>query len=244
MLVRAALAAFFSLTVALSAAAESGDGPGSQDTPLSDPARPDADRDRDPGSRPLEVYAWAGIEPGMVVADLMPFSGYNSHLLGHVVGPSGTVLAPWAFSDAAVEALEGRFEEAGLSNVRPMRDVSDVADDSIDLWLTVRNLHDLLIPSIGEQFGFDGDHVMAEMLRTLKPGGSLIVVDARTLGGGLDAQTHRLHEDHAIEVLEAAGFEFVEGSELLRVEDDDYGEMGFPTRYDVDRFLLRMRKPS
>ncbi len=210
---------------------------------LEDPSRPRADRERDPGSRPLEVYEWLGIHEGMVVADLMPFSGYNSHLLGHVVGPRGRVLAPWAFSDEAVAALRERFAAAGLANVTPMRDVSAIADDSIDLWLTVRNLHDLFIPPIGEQFGFDGPTVLAEMFRTLKPSGILGVVDARTPEEGLNTKTHRLNQDHAVRLLQEAGFELVDTSEMLAAEGDDYSAMGFPTRYDVDRFLLKFRKP-
>jgi predicted methyltransferase len=233
---RVCAAAAWVVTVGLSAMAQTG--------PLDDPARPAAELERDAGSRPLEVYAWLGIEPGMTVADLMPFAGYNSHILAHVVGADGRVLAPWAFTDEAVVKLRERFVAAGLANVEPMRGVEDIPDDSIDVWLTVRNVHDLLIPSIGEQFGFDGANVLAEMFRTLKPGGVLGVVDARTAGVDLDDRNHRVHETHAIAVLEAVGFELVDSSDLLRVEGDDYGAMGYPTRWDVDRFLLQLTKPT
>ena len=232
------------LTVALTLATGVSAGPTGQSSPLEDPARPEQDRVRDAGSRPLEVYEWIGIEPGMTVADLMPFSGTTRICSAMWSAPRAGCSHPGRSERPLSRKLRERFTAAGLSNVEPMLDVSGIADDSIDVWLTVRNVHDLFIPAIGEQFGFHGPTVLSEMLRTLKPGGILGVVDARTPAEGLDAQHHRLNETHAIQLLEAAGFELVDRSEMLRVPDDDYTEMGFPTRWDVDRFLLKFRKPS
>ncbi len=211
---------------------------------LEDPSRPEAERERDAGSRPLDVYAFFGVEPGMAVADIMPFSGYNAYLLAHVVGPGGRVVAPYAFSEDAVASLSKRFEDAGLGNAEPMLNLDTVADESLDLVLTVRNVHDWYIPSIEEQFGFDREEIVASIMRTLRPGGVLGVVDARTPEEGVDDRTHRINEGFVVAELEAAGFELVERSDMLSVPDDDYTEMGFPTRWNEDRMVLKFRKPG
>lgn len=210
---------------------------------LDDPARPDSERERDPGSRPLDVYEFFGIAPGMVVADIMPFAGYNTHLLARVVGPEGRVVAPYAFGDEGVANLRRRMEQAGITHVEPMLNLDAVPDDSLDVVLTVRNVHDWYIPAIEEQFGFDREEILASITRTLKPGGILAVVDARTPDDGVNDRTHRANEDFVIAELEGAGFELIERSDLLAVPDDDYTEMGFPTRWNEDRMVLKFRKP-
>src|SRR4051794_9228071 len=60
---------------------------------LGDPGRPKADRDRDAARKPGEVIAWAGIKPGMKVADLIPGGGYFTRIFSRVVGPKGHVYA-------------------------------------------------------------------------------------------------------------------------------------------------------
>jgi len=211
---------------------------------LEDATRPDTERQRDDGSRPLDVYEFFGIGPGMAVADIMPFAGYNTHLLAHVVGPTGRVVAPYAFSEDGVESLRRRFADAGLDNVEPMLNLDSVEDASLDVVLTVRNVHDWYIPAIEEQFGFDREEIVASITRTLKPGGILAVVDARTPDEGVNDRTHRINEEFVIAELEAAGFELVERSDMLAVPDDDYTEMGFPTRWMEDRMVLKFRKPA
>ena len=43
-----------------------------QQSILNDPKRPDEERARDAGTKPLELYAFFGVESGSTVADLMP----------------------------------------------------------------------------------------------------------------------------------------------------------------------------
>lgn len=215
-----------------------------QDSPLDDPTRPDQERERDLGSHPLEVYDWLGIGPGDTVVDIMPFGGYNSHLLAHIVGPEGHVIAAYAFGQDHVDRLADRFRQAGLDNVEPTLGLDGVADASVDVVLSVRNLHDMYIPSIEERFGFDREEILRSVRRVLKPGGVFGVVDARMPDDGVNDHTHRINEEFAIAELEAHGFELVDRSEILAVPGDDYSEMGFPTRWKVDRFLLEFRRPA
>ena len=60
---------------------------------VADPARPQADRDRDADRKPAESVAFAGVKPGQTVADLIPGSGYFTRIFSAVVGPNGHVYA-------------------------------------------------------------------------------------------------------------------------------------------------------
>lgn len=107
-------------------------------------------------------------------------------------------MAPYAFGDEGVATLRKRFEDGSLTNAEPMLDLDPVADASLDVVLTVRNVHDWYIPAIEQQFGFDRGEIVAAILRTLKPGGILGVVDARTPEEGINPTTHRINEQFVI----------------------------------------------
>src|SRR4051812_48274631 len=60
---------------------------------IADPARPEADRARDPDRFPAEMLVFAGVKPGMKIGDLVPGGGYFTRLFSQAVGPSGHVYA-------------------------------------------------------------------------------------------------------------------------------------------------------
>ena len=60
---------------------------------VADPARPQADRDRDADRKPAECIAFAGLKPGQRIADLLPGGGYFTRIFSAVVGPKGQVFA-------------------------------------------------------------------------------------------------------------------------------------------------------
>lgn len=216
---------------------------GTATSPLADPTRPPEDLERDPGSRPLEVFAWLGIADGMTVGDLVPFGGYNTHLLSRVVGPQGTVYAVYNIARQQA-AFDERMANAELGNVVELAELSSVADDSVDAYVTVRNMHDFYIPEIVDAVDLaDRETVFGEALRTLKPGGILGVVDSRTDKEGVDPETHRINEATVVAELESLGFELVDRSDLLADPTDDYSASNFPVRWNNDRFLLKFRKP-
>ena len=71
--------------------------------------RTDADRALDAGRHPGEMLAFAGIKPGMKVADIISGGGYTTELLARAVGPNGHVYAQNA--DYFVKnILKGRFD--------------------------------------------------------------------------------------------------------------------------------------
>ncbi len=202
---------------------------------LSDPTRSESDRARDPGSMPLEVLDWFGVGAGMTVVDYFPFGGYNTQVLSRLLGSSGLVLA--TRTDYFAEQLEERIATARLENVRIVPRVDDLEPASVDVIVTIRNLHDLYVfledEPADEYAGF---------LRALKPGGILGVVDVRTPSAGADEKTHRINEEFLIGEIVQAGFELVARSEMLSDATDDYSDSRFPNRYKLDRMLLKFRK--
>ncbi len=199
---------------------------------LDDPLRTDADRERDAGSKPLELYEFFGVEPDMTVVDLMPGGGYNTHVLSLIV-EHGQVLAGPDRRGSTAE----RVEAAGLSNVVVFTDFAEVTPGSVDVMITVRNIHDL------ENRGNTGP-IYASYLAALKPGGIFGVVDARTPKEGFDDSTHRINEQHVVDALTAAGFELVERSEMYANPDDDFDQSFRGSRWTIDRFALKFRRPA
>jgi len=219
---------------------------GAQQGILDDPNRTEAERARDLHSKPLEVYGFLGIEAGMTVGDIVPSAGYNSFVLATVVGPEGKVYA--VGTDAAgKQQLEDRFATANLNNVTVLETLAGLPAGAVDAFICVRNVHDMLIPDIAEQYGMQPDPIMTAAFDSLKPGGIFGVVDVRTtLFEGADPDTHRVSEQAVIDLLESHGFEYVDSSELLADPEDDHSQASFgdgSTRYQLDRLLLKFRKP-
>ncbi len=201
---------------------------------LNDPSRPDAERARDAGTKPLELYAFFGVEAGMTVADLMPAAGYNTYVLSPLVGSEGMVYS----GPDRRGALAERLAANPLPNVEVFGGFGDIPANSIDVMITVRNMHHV----VG---GANEARTLAALMAALKPGGFMGVVDARTTMDGYDSETHRINQQFVIDAFEAAGFELVETSEMLGNPDDDissFAEGG--NRYDIDRLAVKFRKPG
>ena len=81
--------------------------------------RPEADRARDAARKPAEIVAFAGVEPGDVVAEFLPGGGYYTRVLSRTVGPEGHVyaLVPAGFAQrpGGLDALNALA--ASLGNV-------------------------------------------------------------------------------------------------------------------------------
>ncbi|MCZ6778761.1 MAG: hypothetical protein O7F16_07305, partial [Acidobacteria bacterium] len=134
-----------------------------------------------------------------------------------------------------------RIEAGKLENVRIVDQLKDLEPDSIDVMITVRNYHDL-----GDSA--ERTAVLPALLKALKPGGILGVVDAYTPKEGVDDDNHRMNEQLAIAEFTANGFELVERSDILVNPDDTYEFDGREDdapihRYFIHRFVHKYRKP-
>jgi predicted methyltransferase len=220
---------------------------------VADSARPAADRELDAGRKPAESLAFAGVKPGMTVVDLMPGSGYFTRILSKIVGPQGKVYAlqPAEMDKAAPERTQIVKSFAGTAQypnvkllLQPTKELSP--PQQLDLIWTSLNYHDLHDPFMGPP---DMTRLNAVLLSALKPGGILLVLDHAAAAGSGFAHTDDLHRVDPAAVkaeLTAAGFEFVEESELLRNPQDDRTTPAYKAamRGKTDRFLFKFRRPE
>ena len=161
---------------------------------------------------------------------------------------------------AYAEKLASRPDLYGKATVVALQypgEMNPVADGSVDMVLTFRNLHNWMSREAAES-------MLAAMFKALKPGGILGMVEHRAANQGPQdprAKTGYVREDYAIALANAAGFELVGRSDVNSNPKDtkDYPEGVWslpPTfregdvnrdRYaaigESDRFTLRFRKP-
>ena len=210
---------------------------------LADPVRPAVDVARDADRKPVELMTFAGVRPGMTIAELAPGGGYFTRVLTGAVGPNGKIYA-----------IAGR-PSPGLLELAPKRANLIVVTaqpgtiplpQQVDLVWTTLNYHDFKNNKLGN--GDVAQALNAEAFRALKPGGVYLVVDHDTAPGAGATQTSTLHRIEAAQVqreVEEAGFRLDSSSDLLRHPADDHTAKVQETgiRGKTDQFVLKFRKP-
>jgi predicted methyltransferase len=242
--------------IALSACASTG-GASSSDIErvLANPARSQADRERDARDKPAQVLALAGFKRGDTVADLLGGGGYNAEILSGIVGPEGKVLLvnnP-GYDAFGKKGWSERLAGNRLPNVRHVvgpTDALGMGDGTLDGAVIVMSYHDLYW--VDEKNGWpkvDAGRFLDQVVRALKPGGVLLVVDhgAQAGTGSSAAQTlHRIDEQFAIADFRAHGLVWEASMPYLRNPDDDRSKPVFDPaiRGKTDRFVHLYRKPG
>ena len=218
---------------------------------LADPARPAEDKAKDEGRKAAEILAFSGVKAGDKVADVYPGGGYFTRIFAAAVGPKGVV---YMFVPAQLESSRGKPVDgakalaAGYKNVQVL--VQPTADfkpaEKLDVVFNSQFYHDEYNPTYG---GPDIGKVNKAVFDTLKPGGLYIVIDhSAPAGAGITtiATTHRIEESAAKSALQAAGFQLVSESQMLRNPDDkrDLNVFQPAIRGKTDQFVLRFKKPG
>ncbi len=227
-------------------------------------------RARDPARHPLDTLLLFGIKPDMTVAEIWPGpDGWYTEILSPLLNGAGKlyvaqmpaapgnefVTASLARYSAKLAARPDLYGKVTLTTLGPAG--TEIAPPgSCDLVVTFRNIHNWM--NLGyAKAAFDA------MNRALKPGGILGVVEHRAdPAKPLDprASNGYVNEDYAIQLIESAGFELVERSEINANPKDtkDY-EQGvwtlpptlrqgnrdrekFEAIGESDRFTLKFRK--
>ncbi len=225
------------------------------DAAVSNPARSAADLKRDSLDHPAEILRLSGIKPGMRVADVLAGDGYYSELAANLVGPSGRVfmINNAAFDHWSEPALDARLKSHRLANVEHQTldlDHLNLAAASLDAVFLIKVYHDLYwVDTEGEWPKFDAGGVLDQLVRALKPGGVLLVVDhSAKAGSGNKAATslHRIDESFAIQDFEARGLKVVAKSDLLRRPEDPRNQISYKGAAlgKTDRFVLVFRKAA
>jgi predicted methyltransferase len=221
---------------------------------VADPARPQADRDRDADRKPAECIAFAGLKPGQRIADLLPGGGYFTRIFSGVVGARGQVfaVAPPKRADAPVDrpepaaAVRAISADAHYKNVTVS--VEKVAElklpEKLDMVWTSQNYHDVHnVPNI------DVGAFNKAVFESLKPGGIYIVIDhAAEKGAGFTVTStlHRSDPDAVKTEVMTAGFQFVGASDVIANPADDHMTAVFEKGLHdkTDRYVLKFRKPK
>jgi len=218
------------------------------ETALANPERTAKDRERDAREKPAEVLAFAGVKPGMTVADLFAGGGYYSELLAGVVGPGGKVLSVnnVPYQAYSKDAIAARFTEGRLKNVeRRLVEASymNLPAKSVDLIVICMSYHDAFW--IDEKEGWPEisiDGFVESMKRMLKPGGKLLIIDHNAPAGSGREQagkTHRLNEDFARQSLTSRGFVLEKTYDGLRNKADQLDKLVFDAAVQgkTDRYV-------
>jgi predicted methyltransferase len=209
------------------------------------------DRALDAGRHPIELFAFAGVKPGMRVAEIGAWQGYTAELLARAVGPDGIVYAqdPPDFDQYTHTAWEARSTRPTFARIvrwaRPFE--TPIAPDTppLDVVFCVLFYHDTV------WLGVDAATMNRAIFKALKPGGSFVVADhsARAGDGITVVKTlHRIEESVVKKEIVRAGFVLAAESDLLRHPEDkrDWSasdEAPSEKRGTSDRFLLRFKKP-
>lgn len=228
-------------------------GPASQ--AVATPARPADDLARDPLRKPADVLCFFGIAEGAQVLDLFSGSGYYTEIVSHLVGPRGGVVAHnnAAYLGFQKDQIAERYKDDRLGNVSQLHaEANDLklAGATFDFALMILAYHDIYyVSEDGSWPPIDGPQLLAEILKGLKPGGILGIVDHTAEPGSPSSSGTSLHRiDPALlrREIESAGFIFDGQSSALRhAEDDRTKPMYDPAvRGNTDRIIYRFRKPE
>lgn len=212
--------------------------------------RSEEDKDRDRNRRPVQTLEFLGIQEDMKVLELIPGQGWYTALLAPALKDKGQL-----YLGMAGQMTDGLLKEKAFSHVKTVSndskwernkeekryDLSNINFDvkDLDAVLTFRNYHNL---SLATRMA-----VNVEALKSLKPGGIYGIVDhtRRHMQSENDENGRRIDPVLVIKEVEAAGFEFVDYSNLHYKADDEL-------RYEVgrksvtgnsDRFTLLFKKP-
>jgi predicted methyltransferase len=234
------------LALVLSGAALAAAIPGYVTKAVADTSRPKADTGHDALRLPAETIAFAGVKPGMKVAEFFPGGGYFTRPLSDVVGPTGHIYgienAKWDDGSDAKVAAALADHNVSMQSVK-FGDFN--LPEQVDLaWIT-QNYHDLHIAKYG---GVDMAAFNRHVYESLKPGGTYFILDHEANLGTSEAQIaklHRIEKSQVIREVEAAGFKLVaEGSALHRTADDHTMSIFDKSiRGRTDQYMLKFVKP-
>ena len=231
--------------------------------------RSQANRARDAHRHPRQTLEFFGLQPDWTVVEVWPGSGWYTEILAPYLRERGRLYAAQldpAAGDYARGVVEGYrsklanhpdlYDRVTVTTLAAGSEEAIAPAESADLIVTFRNLHNWMM------FGTERD-ALAQMHAALKTNGILGIVEHRgdpKIPQDPKALSGYVNEAFAIELIEAAGFELIDRSEVnANPKDTKNYEKGVwtlpPTfaggdqdraRYaaigESDRFTLKFRK--
>jgi predicted methyltransferase len=216
---------------------------------VADPTRPKADTDTDALRDPADTLAFAGVKPGMTVAELFPGGGYFTRMISDIVGPNGKVIsienAGWKGAGEADRKTIASLPTQNVDlQVNPFGQMT--LTQPIDLFWITQNYHDLKIAKYG---AVDMAAFNAQVFKALKPGGVYMVIDHQANPGTTVAQIadlHRIEKSQVIAEVTAAGFKLAGEGKFLNHPGDDHTKPIFDKSIQghTDQYALKFVKPK
>ena len=209
---------------------------------VADAGRPEADKARDAARKPAEMLTFAGVKPGDKVVEILPGGGYFTRVLSAAVGPTGKVYAAVPAGD--VEKTKAALQKGNVEVVT--LDAKDFkTPELVDVMFTAQNYHDFHL----KQLALDVPAVNKTLYNTIKPGGTLLIIDHAAVTGAPIEVADSLHRiDPAIvkREVESAGFKFVGEDNAIRNPADDKTVNVFDPkiRGKTDQFVYKFQKPK
>lgn len=208
------------------------------------------DRARDAARHTAETLAFARIQPGQKIADMIIGGGYFTRIFSAAVGPEGHVTAwqPAEFIGFQASYGESLTQVDAFPNVDGIRSPIGAPEfpSGLDLVFTAQNYHDLHLEPFAED---TAARVNAAVFQALKPGGLYVIIDHHAAAGSDLAAAdslHRIDIEAVKREVTAAGFVLDGESDLLAVAADPRTANVFDPsiRGKTSQFMLRFRKPG
>jgi len=213
--------------------------------------RTDGEKERDRNRSPVQTLKFFGLREDMKIVELLPGGGWYTKLLVPVVAEKGEYYAALGtgtiakelmtvpgFEDMQIIATDSKvYRKEGAR--RYTLETDGLGVTGMDMVLTFRNYHN---------FDAEGRAAMNKAsFDALKPGGVYAVVDhtRRHMEEDSPENGRRIDPVLAIHEIEAAGFKFVDFSDLhFRADDELRYEVGRKTvTGNTDRWTLKFVKP-
>jgi predicted methyltransferase len=172
---------------------------------IASPQRLPSDGAEDAWRQSAAVLEFLGARPGMKVVDVGAGGGYFTELLSRVVGPQGSVTAqnPTGFVTRLTARLEERYGSNRLPNVQRLEgDPMVLPANTYDAALIVNWYHDQYGPraqTVGAapQTTSGAVPFVAEVFKSLKSGGVVVVQDHAANAGGAPRSSRRISSPRA-----------------------------------------------
>lgn len=176
-------------------------------------------RERDKYRHPAQTLDFFGLRSNMTVVELWPGSGWYTEILAPFLAAKGQLIVTNFASSNSKPALAFQallashrpvFGKVKVATIDPPNELTLAPDNSVDMILTFRNIHNWVKAGYAEQ-------VYTVAYKALKPGGILGVEEHRAKPGislQESIKTGYMSEDGVIAAVEKAGFKFIGKSEI------------------------------
>lgn len=167
--------------------------------------RPERDREE----RPDEVIAAMGLKPGDVIADIGCGSGYFARRFAKAVGDTGKVYGV-EIQQEFIDLMMERCKRDKITNVVP------VLGTETDPLLPEASCDWIFLADVYHEFQ-QPKPMLAAMLKALKPGGRVCLIEYRLLGDTAAhiLEVHRMSVKQVLAEWQPAGFELVDLLDFL-----------------------------